>query len=220
MKISRSRVFLAAVAILAALSGCSGEKSAGNANTSASGKSTGKVLATDLRITTNPTDQATPAVAYDSVNSRYMTVWTDMRNGANNVDIYGAICTGSGSGSSSTMTCGAEFQVTTATGNQTQPRIAFYPNGASSKFFVVWTDTRNGYGQIYGQFIDMNGTKSGAEMQVSNHDTTVTALNGINQSDPDVIYNPILGKFIVSWVDKSIFDTSSNPNNFMILQGA
>jgi len=219
MKMSRfTRFFLLIGAILAVLSGCSGDSSLSGGTKS--GKVTTKVLANDLRITTNTSDQATPAVAYDSVNNKYLTVWTDMRNGANNVDIYGAICTGSGTGDTTTMTCGTEFPITTANGNQTQPKVAFYPNGLSSKFMVVWTDTRAGYGQIFGQFLTPAGSLSGSEMQVSNHVTTLTADNGISQADPDIIYDPIIDRFVIAWVDKSILDTSSNPDNTMILRGA
>lgn len=204
--------------LLTSLSGCSGGNS--GANAALKGKSTSKVLANDLQITSDPNDQASPAVAYDSVNSRYLTVWTDTRNGANNVDIYGAICTGSVSGSATTMTCGNNFPISSAVGNQTQPKIAFYSNGASSKFLVAWTDTRNGYGQIYGQFVAPDGTLSGTEITISNHVTTLNSANGINQSDPDIVYNPIINKFVVAWVDKSVFDTSSNADNRMTLQGA
>jgi hypothetical protein len=179
------------------------------------------VLANDLRITSDPNDQASPAVAYDSYNNKYLTVWTDLRNGANNFDLYGAICTGSGSGAATSMTCGANFPINTAPGNQTQVKVAFYPSGAGSKFLVVWKDESNpGYSQIKGQFVLPNGTLvAGGPITISNHDTTITAANGVSQSDPDVVYYPSLNKFIVVWVDKSIFDTSSNPNNTMTLRG-
>jgi len=204
--------------MLVALSGCSGDTSlSGGAKAS---KSTAKVLASDLQITTDANDQASPAVAYDSVNNRYLTVWTDTRNGADNVDIYGRICTGSESSGTTSMTCSAEFAVSTATGNQSRPRVAFYPSGSGSKFLVVWSDTRNSYSQIYGQFVAADGTLSGSAMQISTHDITTTAANGVSQSEPDIVYNPVIGKFVVAWVDKSILDTSSNPDNVMTLQGA
>lgn len=220
MKMSRfTRFFLLFGAVLAVLSGCSGDSSLSGGTTTR--KVTTKVLANDLRITTNTSDQATPAVAYDSVNNKYLTIWTDMRNGANNVDIYGAICTGSGTGDTTSMTCGAEFPITTTAGNQTQPKVAFYPNGTSSKFLVVWTDTRAGYGQIFGQFVAPGGTLIGTEMEVSKHVTTTTSsLNGISQADPDIIYDPIIDRFVVAWVDKSTLDTSSNSSNTMTLRGA
>jgi hypothetical protein len=45
--------------------------------------------------------------------------------------------------------------------DQRQPKVAFFPNradGTKSKYLVVWTDSRNGFSQIFGQFLKPDGT--------------------------------------------------------------
>ena len=209
--------------LVAVTLGCSGDST--DSTQQLTKKNTAKVLENDQQITTNTNDQATPAVAYDTKNHKYLTVWTDMRDGTNDVNIYGAICTGSGSGSSTSMACGSDFYITKQLGNQTQPKVAFYPDSTTPKFFVVWTDTSAGYGQIKGIAVtanstDNNGTLVGTEKIISTYVTDLTSDNGINQSDPDIVYNPIINKFVVTWLDKSIADTSQNVDNKLVVRGA
>jgi hypothetical protein len=45
--------------------------------------------------------------------------------------------------------------------DQRQPKVAFCPdtvNSANSKYLVVWSDSRNGYSQIFGQFLKADGS--------------------------------------------------------------
>ena len=185
---------------LVLLASCSGD--ATDQGGAPGGKRTaGKVLDNDQQISTSLDDEEQPAVAYDSVNHRYLTVWSDMRNGS--ADIYGRIGSGQSLYNSGNydpvtrtgavpaydnfssvypndpdsptqgwpkvgtppLTLGSEIRITdnsaaVAASDQRQPKVAFYPNTATpaaSKYLVIWNDTRNGYSQIYGQFLNVAG---------------------------------------------------------------
>ncbi|WP_136514258.1 putative Ig domain-containing protein [Geomonas edaphica] len=212
-----SWVFL--MLLCAIMLSCSGDGGT-DSTTVTSGKKPAKVLANDFQVTTNTTDQSQPAIAYDTVNhNRYLTVFVDSRNGQ---QLYGAICVGSdslGQGVTGNVTSIAanpvNFPITTVTGNKSQPKVAFYrdptnPTDATkSRYLVVWTDSRAGYGQIYGQFVSMTGALIGSNFTISTH----TANIDINQNDPDLIYNEVTGKFVVAWVDTTTYDTDANATN-------
>ena len=210
--------------ICGGLLSCSGGGTGNQAATGSGRKVTAKVLTNDFQVTSDPTDQSEPAVAYDSINhNRYLTVFVDERNGS---QIFGAICVGSdspGQGLPGNVTTIApnpvNFAITAVTGNKTQPKVAFYPDPATpanSKYLVVWTDSRAGYGQIWGQFVDTTGALIGGNFAISTH----TANQDINQQDPDLIYNPVSHKFVVAWVDTTTFDTPQNPANVQIITAA
>lgn len=227
-KVMRNLLLLSVFSAVVMLFGCSGTS---NQQTGASGvrvMAAGKTLTNDIPVSTSANDKANPAVAYDSINNKYLTVWTDYRNtngNPGNTDIYGNICTGTGTGSSTAMSCMAvDIPITTAAGGQTQPKIAFFPDSvtpANSRFLVIWTDASNGYGLIVGQFIKSDGSflmRNGAAgtdvFPISTHSADDTT-----QSSPDILYNPVLNKFIVTWIDNSTFDTSANPANRLTLFG-
>src|SRR6266542_459177 len=109
--------------VMIAITGCSG-KTATNANSSAAKQKVvgGKVLPTDLQVTSGANDETQPSIAYDTINSRYLVVWTDYRNGAGNTDVFGKLCNTAGASSltSSPPACGAEFAITNAANNQSQ----------------------------------------------------------------------------------------------------
>ena len=221
-----SRTFLL-ILFCSALLSCSGD--VGNSsNPGSGGKRTGKVLTNDFQVTSNPTDQSQPAVAYDSVNhNRYLTVFVDNRETSQ--QIYGAISVGSdslGQGVVENVTSLAsstpvDFKISNASGNKSQPKVAFCPNYSSpqlSRYLVVWTDSRGGYGQIYGQLLDPAGTLIGENFPISVHDST-SVVKYINQNDPDLIYNAVTGKFVVAWVDTTNADTDANPANLITYRG-
>ncbi|WP_224981737.1 beta strand repeat-containing protein [Geomonas agri] len=204
--------------VCAVMLSCSGDTGKVSGTAAIGGKTTGKVLANDFQVTSDPTDQSQPAVAYDTVtHNRYLTVFVDSRNGQ---QIYGAISVGSdslGQGVTGNVTSMAanpvNFAITAVAGNKSQPKVAFYQDPTdpanNSRYLVVWTDSRNGYGQIYGQFVSMTGALIGGNFAISTH----TANVDINQNDPDLIYNDVTKKFVVAWIDTSIYDTDANHAN-------
>ncbi|QWV92018.1 Ig domain-containing protein [Geomonas oryzisoli] len=203
--------------VCAVMLSCSGDTGNVSGTAATGGKTTGKVLANDFQVTSDPTDQSQPAVAYDTVtHNRYLTVFVDNRNGQ---QIYGAISVGSDSpgqglpGNVTTMAANpVNFAITATAGNKSQPKVAFYQDPttpANSRYLVVWTDSRNGYGQIYGQFVSMTGALIGNNFAISTYTNGVD----INQNDPDLIYNEVTKKFVVAWIDTSTFDTDANAAN-------
>jgi len=208
MKSIKSFFSLTAITLIV-LSGCSGSNSKNISNTSTAKQKVveGKVLANDLQVTNSANDETQPAIAYDTNNTRYFVVWTDYRNGAGNTDVYGKICnaTGASSLSSTPPACGAEFAITNAANNQSQPKVAFSPE--QSKYLVVWTDGTDGtHSQIFGQFVSTTGglvTRGGVAGVDPFAVSTFTADVDINQMEPDLIYNNVKKTFIAAWLDIS-----------------
>ncbi|HJV66686.1 MAG TPA: putative Ig domain-containing protein [Geomonas sp.] len=174
---------------LAVLFSCSGHKSGeGNNTFTAKRTAAATILSDDLQMTSDPNDQSQPAVAFDTVNHQYMSVWADSRN-PSGTSIYGNIYVGRNTykdgglrfdnttshvaktGVQVTKLFASDLQITDFTAttgtqllNQNQPKIAFYPDTTDkagvtpkSKYLIVWTDSRNGYSQIFGQFVRADG---------------------------------------------------------------
>src|SRR4051794_26271168 len=93
MNVKKTLCWTLLLLTLGVLLSCSGHDSP-QGGTPRPGKSSGKVLDSDQQITTDPNDQAQPAVAFDTVNHRYLTVWTDSRNTDGATGIYGKITLG------------------------------------------------------------------------------------------------------------------------------
>lgn len=200
--------------LFVALWGCSGDNSGSNVTSSSKGKTTAKSLINDKQITNDLYDQGQPATAYDNVNNQFIVVWTHT-NQDGTTDIKGQIYQGSGGSQtvppsqSALISVGSVFDICTVSGNQAQPKVAF--SGSKNRYLVVWTDSRNtGYSQIYGRYLDKDGTALDGEFQISVHGTTAYSSNFVpmfkSQSDPDIIYNSSDANFYVSWVDVSDYD--------------
>lgn len=222
------------IIILTSLFGCSGSQSptytGSGVSKEAVGKITGKVLTEDERLTTDPKDQSSPAIAYDTVNNKYLTVWTDLRKSATapgNFDVWGRICSGSGTGTATTLTCEAEFPIIEVTGSQAEPKVAFAPGitGRSPRYLVTWTDSSSGTSQIKGQFVSTSGKliKATAAEALGAQVINITSLadpDYFGQSKSDLIYVPQKDVFVAAWVDKSTVDTPLNPLNVLTVTGA
>jgi len=191
--------------MVAILSGCGG----GTQSDGVSGGLTksSKVLSTDLQIDNNTSDQSNPSIAYDPVNKKYLIVWVDDRNSlTTGTDIYGKICD---SASFAACTAASEIIISNATGNQSEPKVAF--DKVNNKYLVVWTDTRNTtYTQIYGQYVDTSGILSGVNTALTAHSVAGTTYT--DQSQPDLIYNETTLKFQLVWLDKSNLDSNGTMN--------
>jgi hypothetical protein len=158
----------------------------------------------EIQITEDTYDQSLPDVAYDTVNNRYLVVWTDSNDG----QIWGKFVNPDGSQL-------AAFAISSSSGMATQPKIAFDNMSATKRFLVVWTDTRDGVGRIYGQFVGIAGTldPDGSNFRVSrtaNETITYTFPLGQtatrtvtyqSQEKPSIVFNAVTKKFVVSWLD-------------------
>jgi hypothetical protein len=138
-------------------------------------------------------NQYSPSVAYDSVNLRYLVVWYDDRNsGTTGLDIYGQLVNANGTlyGTLSND----NFVISNATTGQFSPSVAY--DSVNQKYLVVWTDDRNSGTtdrDIYGQFVNANGTLDGSNFIISN------ATSG--QSTPSVAYDSVNQRYLVVWAD-------------------
>jgi len=114
----------------------------------------------------------------------FLVVWQDGRNPlTTGEDIYGQLI------DASRTPIGPNFSISTATGNQVGPAVAF--DTISQRFLVVWQDGRNaGTGEdIYGQLITSDGSMAGEVVVISD----VTG----DQTTPSVAYGRINQSF--SW---------------------
>jgi hypothetical protein len=89
------------------------------------------------------------AAAYGTKKDRFLVVWQDARNdvnagGADTIDIYGQVL--SHEGAPLCTTPAGNFAITTADGNQQDVDVAY--SSKFGAFLVVWTDYRQGEGDI------------------------------------------------------------------------
>jgi len=111
-----------------------------------------------LNIYVGSNNQTRPAIAYDSVNNRFLTVWQDEAPG--NCNIYGQLINGDGT------LFGGTISISTADYHQSEPYVAF--DATSQAFLVVWGDNREepgpigmrGY-RVYGQLLSKDGNPVG-----------------------------------------------------------
>lgn len=144
---------------------------------------------------TTASDAVTPAIAYDSVNQRYLTVWSaDETDG--NFLIYGQLLSGA-SGSN----IGNAFAISSAglpgTDNR-QPAVAF--DEVRQKYLVIWSSdapTPGAY-EIVGQAVSADGQLIGSvhrysDMGTGDSDATFDAVT------PDLAWHRLLDSFVVVW---------------------
>jgi hypothetical protein len=94
---------------------------------------------TQITISSGAGDRSSPAAAFDNVNQRFLVTWEDARNQSaniSNIDIYGQFIDPQGNLS------GGNTIITTASGNQMAPAVAF-GDFAFRYFFVFWKDGRD-----------------------------------------------------------------------------
>ncbi|RJQ44936.1 MAG: hypothetical protein C4538_09280 [Nitrospiraceae bacterium] len=137
----------------------------------------------------NPYSQFGASAAYDSVNKRFLVVWSDDRNdpGAT-YDVYGQIVNADGT------LKGSNFAIADDLSDQFYPKAAF--RSAGSTFLVIWSDTRDDAAnyEIYGQLVNANGTINSSNVNITNN---------VNDQDyPDIKYDPATDKFFAVWSDK------------------
>jgi hypothetical protein len=141
-------------------------------------------------------------IAYDSVNNRYLIVFTNVYfDVAENdqFDIYAQLLNCNGTPYSS------PFAICAAAYDQYHPRVAFDPG--NKRYLVVWYDQRNTFlsttaGDIYGRLVNADdGSLYGNEIVISNA--------GNEQLYPDVAYSPDSQKYLVTWMDRRDFDNGA-----------
>jgi hypothetical protein len=137
----------------------------------------------DFALTSVPSGQSNPAVAYNSESNEFLVTWQDTRNG--NYDIYGQRVSATG-----TLIAGA-FVISNASSHQINPAVAY--NSEANEFLVTWQDIRSGNYDIYGQRVDATGTLTAGAFIISN-------APGY-QINPEIAYNSESKEFLVAWQD-------------------
>ncbi len=92
-----------------------------------------------ITVSSGTGDRTSPTASFDNVNQRFLVVWEDARNQSaniSNIDIYSQFIDPQGNLS------GGNAIVTTGTGNQLAPAVAF-GDFAFRYFFVIWKDGRD-----------------------------------------------------------------------------
>ena len=141
----------------------------------------GQVLdPTGIPITPGNMDQWRPAIAFDGTN--YLVVWDDRRGGSSS-DIYGARVSKSG-----VVLDSSGIAISSDTSYQSEPAIAF----DGTNYLVVWDDSRNGPGDIYGTRVSMLGT-------ILDPNGILISKSGNWEYPPTVAFNG--SNYLVIWCD-------------------
>ena len=144
---------------------------------------------------TDNSDAVTPALAFDSVNQRYLLVWSaDEADG--DFHIHGQVLTGAAG-----APVGPDFLISTsgpAGTDHRQPAVAFSP--AHGQYLGVWSsDAANpGAYEIVGQLLNPDGqlvgpTRRYSDMGSNDIDPAFDAVT------PELAFHPFLNDFAVVW---------------------
>jgi MYXO-CTERM domain-containing protein len=134
-----------------------------------------------IGISTDPNDQASPAIAYDGTN--YLVAWADWRNNST-ADIYGSRVSRTGSvmdPAGSQLAGGAEAQM--------DPALAF----DGTNYLLVWSDYQTfPFTNLIARRVRTSGTP------LDNSPIAVSAADG-HQQQASVVYTGT--EFLVAWQD-------------------
>lgn len=145
-----------------------------------------------------------PAVAVDtiSVPRKFLVAWEDNRGG-DNTKIYGQLINSGGGLYNSNRI--VSYQDSAGSGSndpivlnsrQTRPFITY--DSFTQRYLVTWQDERNssvstGNIDLYGQFMNLDGSLSGANYALSTAASSTLA--------PAIAYNPLFKQFLAVWKD-------------------
>lgn len=140
-----------------------------------------------------------PAVAFGrdaSNNGVFLVVWEN-KTADGESEILGQRVQGANGAGSPGDLIGGSFQVSDSTaGRAPAPSVAYDPD--TSRFLVVWGDERGGAAderEIWGQLININGTDSGSNFNIS--------AQADFEYAPSVQYHPDQDEYLVVWNRRS-----------------
>ncbi len=154
---------------------------------------------TITRITSNTSDQATPAIAVDSSNTVYV-LWTDARNSSK--DIYGA------AGSSWT-----NIPVVTKAADQSSPAVAV--ESAGSILHILWVDQTSGDSDIY------YASSSGLPSSPLTGSNTIDDTSGADQTSPSIAVTgrtPGSPRVFACWLDRRNITGGNTDTDIYLVQ--
>ena len=133
----------------------------------------------------------TPAVGYNPVNSTYLVVFSRVQRQASPYSVCGRWLDNKG------KQVGPDFLISTGAWihDQTDPKLAY--DSVNQRFLVTWTFFReDGWdSQIYGQFVNADGTLQGANFAISS--------GTWDQYTSSVAYGAVNQRFLVTWTSWS-----------------
>ncbi len=145
-----------------------------------------------------------PSLAIDSVSSprKFLVAWEDMRGGSNTKIFGQLIYSGGGLYNSNRM---LSYQDSAGSGSndavitnsrQTRPVVSY--DAVNQRYFVMWQDERNSSTSVanidlYGQYVNLEGSLSGANYAISS--------NSSNQLAPAIAYDSFTKHFFAVWKD-------------------
>ena len=153
----------------------------------------GTPLNQEFVICDDDKDQVSPSAAYNSINKRFLVVWSDGRGGDTTMyDIYGQMVNYGGS------LYNDQIVISDAEKFQKGASVAY--NYANNSFLAVWSDERNkgptGYMElgnidIYGQVVNGYGILSSGNFVISGAPDA--------QTSPSLAYNSNCASFLVAF---------------------
>lgn len=130
--------------------------------------------------------QIKPQVTYNTTSNEYMVVWTDNRNGNN--DVYGQRVSSTG-----TMV-GGTLALLTGSGSQDDVGIAY--STTSGKYLVVYKDDVPAKRVIRGLLVNADGSLALGPIEIS-------GLTSFDQVSPAVCTDSTTGDFLVVWAENN-----------------
>ena len=154
----------------------------------------GELAGAAVLVSAGPADDAQdqPAAAYGTAEEMHLVVWTDDRNG--NDDVYGQFVAGGGA------LVGAAFAITADRAAEQSPAVAY--DAADDEYLVAWQrwDDKAANWDIYAQRVAGSGALLSSTL-------TLCSQEG-DQTVPAVAYNAAPGYFLVTWQDARAGDAA------------
>jgi hypothetical protein len=146
------------------------------------------IVSPQIGIFVGPGDQGCNgiSVAFDSVHDRFLVVWADGGVEPGPTNLYGQVVNPDGTLHGDPIPIAVDEPAS-------NPHAAFDP--VDERFLVVWTDTRNGVSNIYGQLVSAEGVLYGSNFGIS-----PLPPNSHRAVIPKVQFDTINNRFFVIWI--------------------
>jgi len=147
----------------------------------------GNLVGSEFAISNAPSRQCFPDAAYNDTSEEYIVAWQDHRGGAGGSGIYAQRVSALGTRE------GSEIPVSTATGRQMAPQVAY--SARAEEYLIVWEDERSGTGNGFacGQRINAGGGLLGSAFGLS--------AGGLNYQTLVVVAGSNLEGWVATWQD-------------------
>lgn len=148
--------------------------------------------------------QFNPRVAYDNASNRFLVVWADTRNGADDYDVRGRLYNSNG------YPVGDDFPIAYEINYQGNPWVCSDNQGHFMIVYEDGSDPQIGPFSLYAYRYDSNGNRIGSRITIAIGNDTVDYIY------PAIVYNSKVQRFFVTWNDG---DVSQDPYNMDSYKG-